>query len=279
MPISPLPTTHAAGSTGSGPPADGICRGRSRWLLMASWPPAELAIAAQSGDSEAAGELFRRVRARARRAACAFCLDIDADDAVAEGLSAALRGIGQLRQPAAVEGWMIRCVVRSAIDLSRQRQRQPPVDGVESLVGGSLATGESAAERAMAVLERDQMAEVVRGMHPGLRLLLYLRYEAGLSVQHIALALGRPAGTIRRQCTEARRIAGQRFLSHQLRPAIGACAEVTAFLCQEPYRRPAASARRRTGDHLRRCSDCRDRQTELASVLTELGYRRVRAGD
>jgi RNA polymerase sigma factor (sigma-70 family) len=270
MPISPPPTIDAV-------TADGPCPGRSRRRLIASWPPADLAVAAQSGDMEAAGELYRRVRTRARRAACAFCVEVDADDAVAEGLSVALRRIDQLRDPAAVEGWMIRCVVRSAIDLARQRQRQPPVDAVESRIGGSCPTTESAAERAMAILECNQMGDVVRGLHPGLRLLLYLRYEAGLSVQHIALALGKPPGTVRRQCADARRIAGQRFLSHQLRPAVGACAEVTASLCQEPYRRPGTRVRRRTGEHLRRCPACRDRQTELATMLSELGYRRVRA--
>jgi RNA polymerase sigma factor (sigma-70 family) len=277
MPISPPPTMEIAGPRGGEPATQGFCARPSRTRRVGSWPLAELAIAAQSGDVEAAGELYRRVRPRAHQAACAFGRVIDADDAVAEGLSAALRRIGQLREPAAVEGWMIRCVVRSAIDLARKHQRQPPVEAVESLIGGVVAAGESAAERAMSILEGDQLAEVVRGLHPRLRLLLYLRYEAGLSVQHIALALGTPPGSVRRQCAEARRVAGQRFLVHQLRPATGMCAVVTAALCQEPYRPSGARVQRRTGEHLRRCPDCRERQAELATVLTEFGYRRSRA--
>ncbi|MDQ6616807.1 MAG: sigma-70 family RNA polymerase sigma factor, partial [Actinomycetota bacterium] len=220
----------------------------------------------------AAGELFRRTRSRARRAACAFCCDGDADDAVAEGLTRALRRIGELRDPAAVEAWMVRCVVRSAIDLSRQRRRQPPVEPMDALVDATWA-GESAAERALSILECDSMAEVVRELQPALRLLLYLRYDAGLSVQHIAVALGKPAGTIRRQCVEARRLAGQRFLGRHLRPAVGTCARVTEMLCREPYRRPANRVRSRASEHLRGCRACQDRQAELAAVLTELGVK------
>jgi RNA polymerase sigma-70 factor (ECF subfamily) len=276
MPTCPLPTTADAPPTTGG---DGITIASStrpdRGRIL-SRPSADLAIAAQSGDPDAAGELFRRLRDRARRAACACCADGDADDAVAEGLSRALGRIGQLRDPAAVEGWMLRCVVRAAVDLSRQRQRQPPTDAVDRLVEAQsrLRSGESAAEAALSALDRDSMGQAVRGLRPDLVLLLCLRYQAGLSVQHIASALGRPAGTVRRQCVEARQLVGQRFLGRHLRPAIGDCAEFTRVLCQRPYRRPAVRVQQRTAEHLRRCRSCQDRATELDAVLTELGCRR-----
>lgn len=241
---------------------------------LQSRPSEELAIAAQCGDRDAAGELYRRTRSRALRAAGAFCRDVDVEDAVAEGLSKALRRIDQLREPAMVESWMVRCVVRAAIDVSRQRCRLFPTDAVEELVDANVRTSDSAAEAALAVFERDSMAEVLRHLEPGPRLLLYLRYDAGLSVQHIASALGRPPGTVRRQCVEARRKAGQRFLYCHLRPAAGVCARITELLCAEPYRQPSMRARKRTTDHLRSCSACRERQRELAAVITELGYRK-----
>jgi len=242
--------------------------------LLASWSPAELAIKAQTGDARASEELYRRVRARARRAACAFCRADDADDAVAEGLSTAWRRLGQLRDPAAVEAWMVRCVVRSAIDLSRQRQRHWPMGAGDELPDRWNPTVESAADQAMSALERAAMAEAVREMDPGLRLVLRLRYESGLPVEHIARVLGRPAGTVRRQCVEARRLAGQRFLYHHLRRPAPRCRQATDYLCQEPYRRPAHRARRQASDHLRRCPACRERQSELAALLGELGMRR-----
>lgn len=246
---------------------------RSNPAALASLCSEDLAAAARAGDDDAAGELYRRVRSRARRAARAFCAESDADDAVAEGLSTALRRICQLRDPAAVEAWMVRCVVRCAIDISRRRQRRPSTDPLEAIGECRLPTDASAADVALLAIERDSMAAVVRALHPRARLLLYLRYDAGLSIQHIAAALGKPQGTIRRQCLEARRLAAARFLSGHLRPTVGTCAGVTAQLCREPYRRPGARVRRRTTEHLRRCRACRDRAAELGSVLAELGHR------
>jgi len=245
-----------------------------RWSLAAR-PVCELAIAARSGDTAAAGELYRRTCGRARRAASAFCRPDDIDDAVSEGLSRALQRIGQLRDPAAAESWMIRCVVRSAIDLSRQRSRQSLVATLHSACERPHSVTASAAEQALSVLERDAMAEVVRALPPQHRVVLELRYQAGLSVERIAATLGQPAGTVRRHCVEARQAAGQEFLSRHLQPASGACAQTTEILCQEPYRRPAIRGRRRAGEHLRRCPACRDRQDEVAAVLSELGYRRA----
>jgi RNA polymerase sigma factor (sigma-70 family) len=242
--------------------------------LLSSWPAEELVVAAQAGDADAAGELYRRTCGRARRAAMSFCRADDADDAVAEGLSRALRHLGQLRDPAAVEGWLIRCAVRAAADLARQRRRQQTVEGALIAAASPEAMVESVAERVMASLERHVMGEAVSDLPPGLRRLLLLRYAAGLSVDDIALRLGRPAGTIRRQCVEARQAAGQRFLYRQLRPApAGTCRRVTEVLCRTPYRVPGPRLRRKTSGHLRTCRACCEREQELARLLGELGYR------
>lgn len=242
--------------------------------FLSSWPPEELAIAARAGDVDAAGELYRRTRGRARRAAMAYCRADDADDAVAEGLSRALRRLGQLRNPAAVEGWLVRCVVRAAADLARHRRRQQDAEASLFAVAGPEATVESVAERVMASFERQSMGDAIVGLPPGQRRLLLLRYAADLSVDEIARCLGRPPGTVRRQCVQARRAAGQRFLYLQLRPASAAvCRRVTDNLCRLPYRMPAPRLRRKVSEHLRSCSACRQRQQELQRLITELGYR------
>ncbi len=168
---------------------------------------------------------------------------------------------------------MLRCVVRSAIDLCRQRQRQQPTEAIDRLVDDVCGAGESAAEGALGALDRDSMAAALQDLRPDVRLLLYLRYDAGLSVQHIAMALGRPAGTVRRQCAEARQLAGERFLGRHLRPATGACAQVTDALCRLPSRQPALRVRQRTAEHLRRCPACRERQVEVDAIVGELGGR------
>jgi RNA polymerase sigma factor (sigma-70 family) len=275
--VSAMPTSAAVPARfpaiGDGDRTDALPAQRRQRRLLPSRPSSELAVAARAGDTDAAGELYRRTHARARRAALAFCHEADADDAVAEGLSRALHRIDQLADPAAVEGWMVRCVVRAAVDMSRQRQRQRPSGDLAALTERALPASESAADGALAIAERAMMAAAVAELQPRLRLLLHLRYEAGLSVAEVAVALGRPAGTVRRQCVEARRVAGQRFLSRHLRPAQGLCAHVSALLCQEPYRPLSIRTRRQTVDHLRRCEACRARKAEVATVLSELGYR------
>jgi RNA polymerase sigma-70 factor (ECF subfamily) len=233
-----------------------------------------LAVAARNGDPDAAGELYRRNQRRARAAARAFCADSDADDAVADGLIRALDRIGQLRDPAAVDAWMIRCVVRAAVDLSRTRRRLWLGGDLEALVERTLPAGPSAAEVVMAGADQAAMAVALRDMPLDQRRLLDLRYRQGLPVAAVAAALGRPPGSVRRQCVAARHAAGQRFLRRHLRPAAGACARVSDVLCQEPYRRPSARARRRVREHLGACRACRDRQAEVRAVLCEVGYRR-----
>jgi len=232
----------------------------------------DLGAAARAGDDDAMSELYRRTRRPARAAARRFCREADLDDAVAEGFARALARIDQLVDPGAVEAWLIRCVTRAAIDLSRQRQRQAATRDVEALHERALPTAESAADGALSAMERGALAAVVSRLEPGPRQLLELRYHAGLSVRSIAAVLGRPDGTVRRQFVEARRIAGQRFLGQQLlQPAGGDCAVAVDLLCQAPYRRPSALSGRRLDEHLRGCRACRDRQAELRVRLAELG--------
>ena len=267
----PIPTAPPPAPSVDLPPSS---RDRSSRRSLASRPSADLAVAAGHGDPDAAGELYRRNQRRARAAARAFCADSDADDAVADGLFRALDRIGQLRDPAAVDAWMVRCVVRAAVDLSRRRRRLWLGGDVEALVERALPAGPSAADLVMASADEAAMAAAVGEVPAEQRRLLDLRYRQDLPVAAVAAALGRPPGSVRRQCVAARHAAGQRFLRRHLRPAAGACARVSDVLCQEPYRRPSARARRLAREHLGACRACRDRQAEVQAVLSEVGYRR-----
>jgi RNA polymerase sigma factor (sigma-70 family) len=230
-------------------------------------------VAARSGDEGAAGELYRRTVRRARAAARCFCADADADDAVADGLSRALTRLHQLSDPAAVEAWMIRCAVRAAVDLSRQRRRQSPTGSIDALRQRVLPPVESAADAALTVLDQRVVALVLRDLPPDDRLLLQLRYHAGFSVRRIAETLGRPGGTVRRQCVEARTMVGQRYLGQQLQPPAGPCVGITDLMCRAVYRRLSDHSRGRIEQHLHRCRACRDRRRELADLLAEMGRR------
>ncbi|MGH9126757.1 MAG: RNA polymerase sigma factor [Acidimicrobiales bacterium] len=246
---------------------------RARWRPLEQ-PTDDLVRAARAGDSDAAGELYRRTWTRARRVATGFCRPDDADDAAAEGLSRALLRLEQLRDPASAEAWLLRCVVRAAIDQSRQLQRHQTLRARAVAVGLASATVEAADEAAMETLDRATMAAAIDDLPPPARRLLLERYGSAIPLRTLASAWQVPEGTIRRQCVDARRHAGQRYLYRQLRPVTDqACARVTNLLCREPYHRPGPRLRRHTIEHLRRCSACRDRQRELACVLRELRYR------
>ncbi len=233
----------------------------------------QLATAAKAGDTAAWGELYRRTVGPAQAAARGFCRPADVDDAVAEGFFRALARLEQLVDTGAVEAWLIRCVVRAAIDLSRQYQRQRPAGDLGARHERVLPVVESAADQALSVIEERALAAVVSQLEPGPRQLLRLRYHEGLSVRHIAGALGRPPGTVRRQFVEARRLAGERFLGRQLLPAAGECSAAIGLLCRSASRGPSALAGRRLDEHLRGCGACRDRQAELRARLAELGVR------
>ncbi|MDP9989372.1 RNA polymerase sigma-70 factor (ECF subfamily) [Arthrobacter oryzae] len=81
-----------------------------------------LAERAADGDIDAFEALARRhspaMRAQARRLTMSAS---DADDAVQDALLRAWSGIADLREPAAVRGWMMRITANSALALIRRR--------------------------------------------------------------------------------------------------------------------------------------------------------------
>jgi RNA polymerase sigma-70 factor (ECF subfamily) len=230
---------------------------------------ATLAHAAQDGDPEALAELFRRVVPKARRVAASYCSRSDLDDAVAEGFARALTRLAQLREPGAVEAWIVRCVVRAATDLARRHSRQ--------LLGGSAADLEtrqahdvrlrplesSAADGALSAIDRLSVKRALARLPEGYRQLLWLRFHAGLSVKDIAQWLSLPEGTARRRCFEATRLLEEQYLIDQLCPASGDCVQMTALMCRSVRRPLGPTTSRRLDAHLLRCRECRARRKAL----------------
>jgi RNA polymerase sigma-70 factor (ECF subfamily) len=251
--------------------------------MLAMATTESLAHAAQAGDGDAVGELFRRIAPRAKRAAAAYCRSSDVDDAVAEGFTRALTRLDQLRQPSAVEAWIVRCAVRAAADLSRRHSRQE--------LGGSASDLEfrqgtvyfrfsrihpSAADNALSALDRTAVRRALADLSDNHRRILWLRFHAGWSVKEIAERLGLPDGTARRRCFEATRALAQRYLLQQVRPADGECAPVTVLLCRAMDGQLGPTGRRRVDRHLRGCCACRDRQAALDELLSSRGRPRQR---
>jgi RNA polymerase sigma factor (sigma-70 family) len=233
---------------------------------------AALALRAKDGGADASAELFRRLRRKGRLTAACWCDPSEVDDAVAEGFTRAFASLHQLRKPVAVESWILRCVARAAIDLSRRAARQRP-SGSAADLDWRFAPSPSAADAAMVASERTALRRAWADVPDHHRQLLDLRFNRGLSVREIARQLGAPEGTLRRHCMEATRLLEQGFLRYQLRPASGTCAPITRLLCRGVRGQLSAPATRTVTAHLSYCRGCRQRRDELGVLVAGLNAK------
>ena len=175
----------------------------------------DLVRAAWAGDASALGALLERHRAWLYATALSMLGDpTDAQDAVQDTLLTAVARLGDVREPAAVAGWL-RTVVRNHC-LMRIRPRRPTPTGDIELNGRSAFDVEETIDRlalgdwvwtAIGRLPDDQAVTVM--------LRYFSRHD---SYQEIAAVLGIPIGTVRSRLSQAK----QRLADELLRTAAGA---------------------------------------------------------
>lgn len=113
-----------------------------------------------------------------------------ARDAVQEGFARALRERARFRGDGPLEAWIFRIALRVAVE-SRRRGREQPL--------GELVDPE------LIEPERDPtLAAALRTLPPRRRLVVFLRYFAGLSYAEIATACGISEGTVAASLAQAR---------------------------------------------------------------------------
>ncbi|MBB5889163.1 RNA polymerase sigma factor [Kutzneria kofuensis] len=161
----------------------------------------ELVRAARGGDVGALGLLLTRHEAGMRAVALSILgYGPDADDAVQDASLAALRRIGDLREPGSVGPWL-RMIVRNACRLRLRSARtvvpvadpMPPADPLSpDRVLDSHAS-------------RDWIWHAVNELSPTLRQAVLLRYFTDVnSYEQIAEVLEVPVGTVRSRLNQAR---------------------------------------------------------------------------
>lgn len=91
---------------------------------------AELVLRATADDRRAFSALVELHWARLVRLARSVVGEAEAEDAVQDGLVAAWRRLGELRQPAAFGPWVTRVVLRLCLRRSRRRRPWAPLDAV-----------------------------------------------------------------------------------------------------------------------------------------------------
>jgi RNA polymerase sigma-70 factor, ECF subfamily len=159
----------------------------------------ELALRARAGDREAYAALIRLHEPRLL--AVAFGRSggrEDALDAVQEAVLVGLDRVGGLREPSAFLPWMEALVASRCARLRERfyRTREVPLDGEDEAVRDPDPTDRLWVEELLTRL-REPHRSAIRGFYLG-----------GQSVGDLALALERPAGTVKRWLLEGRALLG-----------------------------------------------------------------------
>jgi RNA polymerase sigma-70 factor (ECF subfamily) len=154
----------------------------------------ELVRRAARGDAEAFDALARDRIDRLFSIAIRILRDHhDAEDAVQQALWTAWSDLPGLRDPARLDAWLYRLVVRASYRAAaRSRRRRasvvrivPDHDELPGVLDADQVTDRDALERAFAALSTEQRAVVV------------LHHYVGLGLDEIASIVGVPAGTAR----------------------------------------------------------------------------------
>jgi RNA polymerase sigma-70 factor (ECF subfamily) len=153
----------------------------------------ELVRRAARGDADAFDALARDRIDRLFAIAIRILRDHhDAEDAVQQALWTAWSDLPGLRDPARLDAWLYRLVVRASYKAGRSRRRRasivqiaPEMEDIAGLADADTVTDRDALERAFASLSTEQRAVVV------------LHHYLGLGLEEIATIVGVPAGTAR----------------------------------------------------------------------------------
>lgn len=151
---------------------------------------ADLVRAAQRGDALALGELMELLVPYVGRICGPIALQ-DGPDAAQEAMIKILRGIGGLRDPAALYGWARVVAVREAVRVARQRSGVFPAELSDVRAPGDQQLGVD-------------IADTLTRLTPEHRAVLVLRVIEGLTEEQAGQVLSVPAGTVRSRLFRAR---------------------------------------------------------------------------
>ena len=160
----------------------------------------DLVRLAQQGDASAFGRLIHGRLSRLHASAVLIVRNPElGQDAVQEALIHAWRDIPGLRDPARLDAWLHRLLVRECYRVARHHRRRSVVEVAVIFDDEAVApTGELEG-----VVDRHDLERALARLSPEHRAVLVLAYYADLPLADVAAALDIPVGTAKSRLSRA----------------------------------------------------------------------------
>lgn len=173
---------------------------RAAWSSM----DRSLVEQAQRGDREAFQAVAFALSDPLFAVAHRILRDFDAaGDALQVALVRIWRDLPSLRDPARIEAWATRALVRACYDQLRSDRRASPT----TLRLLADADGDPVlADPAASITDREEMERAFRRLNADQRAVIVLQYYRDLTLPQIAELLGVPIGTVRSRAHYAKRV-------------------------------------------------------------------------
>jgi RNA polymerase sigma-70 factor (ECF subfamily) len=168
---------------------------------------------AGSADAALFNALVERHAERTLAIAGALVGPADAEDAAQEAVVRAWQAWPSLRDREAFGGWLLRITVNVGRDWLRgrfgtRRRLTDPLEAVEGNAPAALFAEDAGASDHLAALD---LRRAIAELEDELRLVVALRYYAGLDATEIGAALGAPPATVRTRLRRALLILRERL--------------------------------------------------------------------
>jgi RNA polymerase sigma-70 factor (ECF subfamily) len=164
----------------------------------------ELVERARRGDQAAYGELVHAYQAIAFRTAFLIAGGAtEAEDAAQEGFVKAWRALGRFRAGAPFRPWLLRIVANEAHNRRRSAGRRAHLAVRAAAAEPSGGAAPSPEASALDAERRDELLAAVNELPDEQRVVVALRYFAGLSEEEVAETLGLPKGTVKSRTSRA----------------------------------------------------------------------------
>ena len=170
-----------------------------------------LVAAAKDGDHQAYAELCRRHSKQILRTVLRITRDVaDAEDSLLETFLKAYIHIGGFEGRSAFSSWLTRIAINSALMLSRKKRSQPVCsfesgpDADDFKLPEPMETSHNPEESCIQNALEKELAQAIRYLSPGLRVVMQIRYREDASLAQIAKRLGISEAAVKSRLLRAR---------------------------------------------------------------------------